>query len=111
LNADFLMTDPMLQMNQVWQNPLVRSDVNAGRVPVLPEISANRRPNWGSFTPADLLEIERLRSIKIVDVQVLRPEYRVWLRDSVWTKVAAVLVVLLWTVFYVARWIARGFVG
>ncbi len=48
---------------------------------------------------------------KIVDVQVIRgPEYR-WWTDAEFTRVAAVLVALLWACFYAVRWIARGFTG
>ncbi len=45
----------------------------------------------------------------IKDVTVLRgPEYW-WWTDGVGTKIAAGLIVFLWTAFYVVRWIARGF--
>ena len=47
----------------------------------------------------------------VLSVRVIRgPEYW-WWTDTVWTKAAAVLGVLLWIALFVVRWIVRGFVG
>lgn len=47
---------------------------------------------------------------EVKEVRMLRTEYWYW-ADTVWTKVAAVLVALLWGMFLSVRWVARGFVG
>jgi hypothetical protein len=48
---------------------------------------------------------------EVLSVRLIRgPEYW-WWTDTVWTKAAAGLVLLLWLVFYVVRWIIRGFIG
>lgn len=45
----------------------------------------------------------------ITDVETIRGPQYLWWADSIWTKVGAVLVVLLWMAFFVVRWIAHGF--
>jgi hypothetical protein len=62
---------------------------------------------YGYEPPAEYtghIETSAIASIKMTN----EPSYW-WWTDSAWAKVTAVLVALLWIVFYTVRWIVRGF--
>jgi hypothetical protein len=58
-------------------------------------------PDWVSAEDAS----------RIWMVMERRKAHYQWWADADWTKAAALIVALLWFMFYTVRWIVRGFMG